>query len=239
MTAMTPRAKARLAGVFEALEGVTSASGQVSILGSLIVSGNAAATAANITGHLRLYWFGFALSVAAVVFHLAWALLFHDLLKPVNRTVSKLAVFVILPGCAIQAVTALLYLGPWVVLNGSSTLAAFNTAQLQALAYTLLKLNGRAFDLYLVFFGVWCALVGYLIARSKFLPRILGLLLMIDGLGWFLYIHPPLGARLFPFIAGASAISEIPLQLWLLIAGVNNERWREQAAEAAAARPRD
>jgi hypothetical protein len=138
-------------------------------------------------------------------------------------------VLVILIGCAIQAVTALLYLAPLLVLTAGSPLSALTQQQLQALAYMFLKLNGLAFDTYLVFFGLWCVLIGYLIFRSTFLPRILGVLLAIDGLGWMTYISPPLGNYLFPIIAVASGLAEFPLQLWLIIFGVNNERWKAQA----------
>jgi hypothetical protein len=229
MRELSPRAKARLAGVFEALEGLTSAFGQVNVLGSLIVVGNATATAANILKHETLFRLGFASSLIGVVFHLGWAFLFYQLFRPVNRSVSFCAVLVILVGCAIQAVAALLYLAPLLVLTAGSSLSALTQPQLQALAYVFLKLNGLAFDTYLVFFGLWCVLTGYLIFRSTFLPRILGVLLAIDGLGWMTYMSPPLGHYLFPAIAVASGLAEIPLQLWLLIFGVNNERWKAQA----------
>ena len=229
MRELSPRAKARLAGVFETLEGLTSAFGQVNVLGSLIVVGNATATAANILKHETLFRLGFASSLIGVVFHLGWAFLFYQLFRPVNRSVSFCAVLVILVGCAIQAVAALLYLFPLPVLTAGSSLSALTEQQLQALAYMFLKLNGLAFDSYLVFFGLWCVLTGYLIFRSSFLPRILGVLLAIDGLGWMTYMSPPLGHYLFPAIAVASGLAEIPLQLWLLIFSVNNERWKAQA----------
>ena len=229
VTGWSPKAKARLAGVFEALEGLTSAFGQVTIPGQLIVVGNAAATAANILNHESLFRFGFALSLFGVLFHLGWAFLFYQLFRPVNRNVSLFAVFVILVGCAIQAITALLYFAPLLVLTAGSSLGALSQQQLQALAYLFLKLNGLAFDTYLVFFGLWCVLIGYLIIKSTFLPRILGVLLAIDGLAWMTFLSPPLGHYLFPIIAVASGLAEIPLQLWLLIFGVNSERWKAQA----------
>src|SRR6202040_1629399 len=132
------------------------------------VSGDAAATAANILGHEQLYRVGFAVSVLGVAFHVAWAFLFYELFKPVNRSVSRLALLVVLVCCAIQAVTAILYLAPLLVLQGGSSLAGFTTGQLQALAYTFLKLNGLAFQVDLVFFGLWCVLAGYLIFKSTF-----------------------------------------------------------------------
>jgi hypothetical protein len=229
---VSPRFKARVAGVFEALEGLTSAYGQVVVLGRLVVAGNAAATAANILGHERLFWLGFVSSLLGVVFHIVWVFLFYKLFKPVNEGVSLLAAFVGLVVCTMQALTGLLYLAPLLILQGGSSLSAFTEPQLQALALIFLKLNSYAFDVDLVFFGLWCILTGYLIIRSTFLPRILGILLAIDGLGWMLYMYPPLAYHLFPIIATASALAEFPLQLWLIVFGVNSQRWNEQASAA-------
>lgn len=230
----SPRAKARLAGLFEFLEGLGSAGGQVLILDRFVVAHDPAATAARILANRGLYWLGFALSAIAVLFHIAWAALFYELLKPVHRGIARVATLVIVAGCAIQAVTALLYIAPLLTLESSAPLDAFPPAQLQALAYLLLKLNAQAFNLYLVFFGIWCVSSGWLIFRSRFLPRLLGALLMLDGVGWALYLYPPLAYHLFPVIAAASGLAEIPLQLWLLVFGVNPERWKEQAAASAA-----
>jgi hypothetical protein len=229
----SPRFKARKAGVFQLLEAITAASPGVFILGRLVVSGNAAATAANILGHERLFWLGFASSLIGVAFHIAWALLMYELLKPVNTSLSSLAAFVILVGCAIQAITSLFYLAPLLILQSGSSLSAFTPEQLQALALMFVKLNNYANDIYLVFFGLWCILTGYLIFRSTFLPRILGVLLAISGLGWVTYLYPPLAYHLFiPYIAAASALGEVPLEFWLIVMGVNVQRWKEQANAA-------
>ena len=233
ITETSPAFKARMAGVFQFFEGLTSTSGQVIILGRLVVAGSAAATAANILGHERLYWFGFASSIIGVVFHLAWAFLMYELLRPVNKSVSSLAAFVILVGCAVQALAAFLYLAPLLVLQGGSSLSAFTPQQLQGLAAMFLKLNSYAFDTYLAFFGFWCILIGYLIFKSTFLPRVLGVLLTISGFGWTIFLVPPIAHRIFPVIAAASALGEIPLELWLIVMGVNAQRWKEQASAAA------
>lgn len=226
----SPRSRARMAGVFQLLESLTATFGQVIVLGKLVVSGNAAATAANILGHERLFWLGFASSLVAVVFHIVYALLYYDLLKPVNRRVSLLALLVLLVASAIQAVTGLLYLAPLLVLQGGSSVSAFTPAQLQALALVFLKLNAYALNVHLVFFGLWCVLTGYLIFRSTFLPRALGVLLVISGLGWLIYLFPPVAYRLFLFIAAASAVGEIPVEFWLMVKGVNVQRWKELAS---------
>lgn len=232
ITETSPAFKARMAGVFQFFEGLTSTSGQVIILGRLVVAGGAAATAANILGHERLFWFGFASSIVGVAFHLAWAFLMYELLRPVNKSVSSFAAFVILVGCGIQALAGFLYLAPLLILQGGSSLSAFTPPQLQALALMFLKLNSYAFDTYLAFFGFWCILIGYLIFKSTFLPRVLGVLLTISGLGWTIFLLPPIAHRLFPVIAGASALGEIPLELWLIVMGVNAQRWKEQASAA-------
>ena len=230
----SPRLKARMAGVCQLLEALTAAFGIVIIPGKLVVAGNAAATAANILGHERLFWLGFVLSLIGVAFHIAWALLMYELLSPVNRSLSRLAAFVILVGCAIQAVTSLLYLASLIILQSGSSLSAFTPEQLQALALVFLRVKDYAFQIYLVFFGAWCFLIGGLIFKSTFLPRILGVLLAISGLGWMTYLYPPLTHHVYPFIVAASALGEIPLELWLIVMGVNAQRWQEQATAAVA-----
>src|SRR5579859_1534745 len=228
----SPRYKARIAGVFEFLEGTVFTFGQVVILGKIVVSSDAAATAHNILANETIYRLGFAATVVGVICHIVWVFLFFDLFKPVSRNISILAAFVMLVGCAVQAVTSLLYFAPLLILGEGSSLSAFTAEQSQALTLFFLKLNGEAFDLYLIFFGFWCILTGYLIFRSAFLPRILGVLLAIDGLGWMIFLSPPLAIALFPFIAIASGVSELPLMVWLLVRGVNAQRWSEQASEA-------
>jgi len=230
---MSPRSLARMAGAFQLLEAITAACGQVVVLGRLTVSDNPAATAANIIAHQQLFWLGFALSLLGVVFHIACAFLFYELFKPVDRHLSFLAMLVLLMATAVQALMAALYLGPSLVLDTGKWWSAFSPGQLQALAYTFLRLNGYAFSTHLFLFGLWCLLVGILICRSKFLPRVLGVLLAIAGLGWMIYLVPPVATRLFmPYIAGASALGEIPLEFWLIVMAVNSSRWREQALAA-------
>src|SRR5437764_5454120 len=106
----SPRSLARVAGLLQLLEAGTSTFGQVIVREKLFVSGNAAATAANVLGHEPLFWTGFAFSLIGVVFHIAWTLALYDLFKPVSRRVSLFAAFVMLVGCAIQAMSCLLCL---------------------------------------------------------------------------------------------------------------------------------
>jgi hypothetical protein len=236
---LSPRGTARVAGVFEFLEGTASSQGQVFLLGSLVVSGDAAATAHNILAHETLFRFGFLISVAGVAFHLAWGLFMYRLMKPVHSILAALAVFIVITTSAVQALTAFFYLAPLLVLQGGNALSGLSTEQIQGLAMVFLKLNGAAFQLDLVFFGLWCVVTGYLIWRSMFLPRVLGVLLMIDGLGWTLYVWPPLATYLFPVIAVVAALAELPLQFWLIVFGANSKRWYEQARAAESSPKRE
>lgn len=202
--------------------------GQTFVLGRLIVPGSAAATAQNILASEGLYRLGFAIPLLAVGFHIAWAFLLYQLFRVVDRTVNALALLVILVGCAIQAVGAVIYLVPLLILqdNFGGTLTF---PQQQGLAMAFVKLSEAAFNAYLVFFGAWCVLTGYLILRCWFMPRIIGALLIPDGIGWMLYLWPPVATMVFPVIAVVSGVAEFSLLLWMLIFGVNNERWYQQA----------
>src|SRR5207245_3914129 len=111
---------------------------------------------------------------------------------------------------------------------------ALITRHLQAMSTIVLELQMQFFSIGMVFFGVQCFVVGYLILRSTFLPRILGILLGIGGLSYVIvcfanFLLPLLGARLTPFIFVAAFIGEGSLAVWLLVTGVNVQRWKEEA----------
>ena len=153
--------------------------------------------------HETLFRLGFASSLLGVAFHLGWAFLFYQLFRPVNKSISFAQHALFLSVALFRQLPLFFIFAPLLVLTAGSPLSALTQQQLQALAYMFLKLNGLAFDTYLVFFGLWCVLIGYLIFRSTFASN-LGVLLAIDGLGWMTYMSPPLGHYLFPIIAVAS-----------------------------------
>jgi hypothetical protein len=86
----------------------------------------------------------------------------------------------------------------------------------------------------LVFDGLFLLLIGYLTFRSTFLPRILGALLALAGVGWLTFLAPPLASSLSPYIQVLGFVAEAALMLWLLVIGVNDQRWQEQARTASA-----
>jgi len=229
----SPRLKARIAGVFYLICGTAYSYADGSVRGKLVVYDNAASTAHNILAHEALFRLGFAADLIAVVCYIVVTLLLFDIFRPVNRSLSLLAAFFSLAGCIVQAVSSLLHLAPLVVLGGEQYLSAFNTEQLQALALMILKLRAQAASIYMVCFGWYCLLIGYLIFKSRFLPRILGVFMVIAGLAYQIFLSPPLANHLFPYVvAPAGALGELSLILWLLVIGVNTQRWKEQARAA-------
>lgn len=228
----SPLLLARLSGLFALLEALASGFGQVIVPRMLVVSGDAAATATSLLGHGPLFQLSILAALIGVACHVVWTLLIYELLKPVNRSLSLLAVFFSLVAIALQAFSSFLQIAPLAVLQGAGSFGAFNVEQLSALALLGFQLYGRAFDIYLVFFGFWCVLIGYLIFRSTFLPRILGILETVAGLCWLTFLWLPLAQYLSPYNQALAGLGEIALMLWLLLRGVNADRWNEQADAA-------
>jgi hypothetical protein len=227
----SPHPRARIAGIVYLLYFLTAVFGEFFIRG-LVVSGDAAATANNILAHQPLFRLGLATGLIATVCYVAVTALFYDLFKPVNRSLSLIAAFFSLVGCAILAFGSLFQLAPSVVLGGSQYLRVFKVEQLRALALMFLELNTQVGNICVVFFGFYCLLIGCLILRSAFLPRILGVLMAFAGLGWLTFLSPPLANYLSPYILVLGFLAELSLCLWLLVMGVNVQRWKEQASAA-------
>ncbi|MBV8197104.1 MAG: DUF4386 domain-containing protein [Candidatus Eremiobacteraeota bacterium] len=234
----SPRFKARVAGAFYLLTVLTGLFAEIFVRGSLIVSGDAAATARNILASQTLYRFGFAADLVGGAAYAVVTLLLYELLKPVSRTLSLLAAIFSIVGIAVGGAGALGHIAPLFILNGSHYLSAFNVAQLQALALLSLKMHAQTYLIALVFFGCYEVLLGYLIFRSTYLPRTLGVLVAVAGFAFLinsfaLFLSPPLGNALNSYLLALDGIGEIGLTLWLLIFGVNAQRWYERVARAS------
>ncbi|HJQ32644.1 MAG TPA: DUF4386 domain-containing protein [Pyrinomonadaceae bacterium] len=223
----SPRLTARIAGVFYLLMMLAGGFALFARRG-LVVSGDAAATASNILAHEPSFFLSFAAEILVVAFYLVVTALFYELFKPVNRSLSLLAALFGLAGCVIQAGACAFYLAPRVVLGGAPYLNVFRAEQLQALAFMFLKLYSQTYGIALVFFGLFDLLIGYLIFKSTFLPRTVGVLMMIAGLGGLAFLSPPFATKYFPYLV-ATFIGEFVLILWLIVKGVNVRRWEERA----------
>jgi hypothetical protein len=225
----SPRPSARITGIVYFLYFLTAVLGEFFLKG-MVVDGDAAATANNLLAHQPLFRLGLATGLIATACYIAVTALFYGLFKPVNRSLSLLAAFFGLVGCAITAFGSLFQLAPLFVLGGAPYLRVFNLEQLQALALMFLKLNDQTANICLVLFGFYDLLIGYLIFRSAFLPRVLGMLMALAGLGWLTFLYPPLANSLSPYVLVLGFLAELLLMLWLLVKGVNVQRWKEQAS---------
>ncbi len=123
-------------------------------------------------------------------------------------------------------VTLLLYDIFKPVNRGLSLLAAFFS--LVGLTFEAIRLQPRGVNVAIVFAGFYCLLIGYLIFRSTFLPRILAGLMVIGGLGWLTYLSNPLVNYLSPYNLASALLAEASVFLWLLVMGVNVQRWKEK-----------
>jgi hypothetical protein len=231
---ISPRFQARIAGVFAWIG--TTEGFAFWVRGRLVVDGDAAATAHNILAHELLYRWGYVGDVISCVAFIIYTLLLYDLFRPVSRRLSLLAAVSNLIGEAIQLSVGVFLLAPLIVLKGTHSESAVNVAQSQAQALMFLNLYGDGYIISMVVFGIWNILTGYLIFRSTFLPRILGVLLAISGLYYQVnnfaeFLSPAIAARVEPYVF-VIGIAELLLASWLVVMGVNEQRWREQASAA-------
>src|SRR5206468_8428304 len=231
---MSPRFQARMAG---GLWWLCIVSGVVGFVAGapLIVANDAAATAANILAKESLFRLGFVADLISGVSYVGVTAFIYHVLKPVDRSLSLLGAFFGLAGVAIGGASWVIHLAPLLLLHDDQYLTAFTTNQLQAMSLVALKLQLQVFPIGMVFFGIQCMSIGYLVARSTFLPRILGVLLAIGGTCYLIvsfanFLAPSFGPHLMPFIMPMALIGEGLLGGWLLVKGVNVQRWNEQAS---------
>ena len=226
-----PARWARLAGACWLLCILAGVIGFV-VAGPLVVANDAAATAANILAKESSFRIGFVANLISGLAYVGVTALLYYVLRPVSRNLSLLAAFFGLLGLAIGGISWASNLAPLSLLHGDQYLSAFTTNQLQAFALFALKLQTQVFFIGMVFFGIQCILIGCLIARSTFLPRILGTMLAIGGtcyvIASFASFLLPLGARLVMFVMPVALIGEGSLTVWLIVKGVNEQRWREE-----------
>ena len=233
MTEASPSPSARAIGVVYLSYVLVSILGFVPLRG-LVRAGDAAATASNILGHESWYLSGVSLGIVANALYLALTALFCGLFAPVNRSISFLAAFFGLAGCVIQLCGGVLLLAPLVLLKGMPPSSAIGVEQLRIAALLSLKLYNRTWDISFVLFAFFDLAIGYLIFRSGFLPRVIGVLMMLGGLGAVTYLWPPLARSLsLPYTMGVGGVAELSLMLWLLVKGIDVPRWREWAGVRA------
>ena len=226
---MSPKTLARAAGAFSLLVLLGGIVAQGVIANGLVVPRDAAATAANILAHSRLYALGYTFFLIEMAAQVAMTTLFYVLLRPVDRTAALLSLTFGLVGGTIKTLARAFYFAPLLVLGGAAYLTVFDASQQQALALLLVKINNHTANMALPFLGISTFFQGYLIAKSTFLPRWLGVVSVVSGLGWLVYVYPALGSALFYYLIVLAMLNVLLTSGWLLVRGVDEQRWRELA----------
>lgn len=226
----SPQRGARLAGVLYLAIILLGLFGELVVRGTLVVPGDAAATAAKIAASPLLWRAGIAGDLLMHVCDVPVILIFYWLLRPVSKNLALLATLFNLVQTAVLVLNKLTLLVPMLLLDDVETLKAFSAQQLDALSYLAIEAHGYGFGIGLVFFGFACLVRGHLIVRSGFFPRTLGWLLQIAGLSYLtnsfaLLLAPSFAAAIFPGVLVPAFIGELSICLWLIVKGVDERQW--------------
>jgi hypothetical protein len=212
--------------------------GQIYVPSVLIVPADAAATARNIMASESLFRLGI---VSVLLSHLggdiAWVLVLYQLLKPVNKSMARLMVILILLNVPIALLNELNQFAILFLLHSADSLRAFTADQMHALVSLFLNLHDNGIKIAGIFWGLWLFPYGWLVFKSGFLPRFIGVLLMIGCFGYVLqsfvgFLAPNLLVYTAP-LAALTSSGELLVPVWLLVMGVNVEQWKKRALEAA------
>lgn len=233
MTTEQPRRLARMAGGLY-LVNIVGGAFAIGLVPALLFSADLATTAHNIQTHQLLFRSGLVAHLVVTVTNVPMAVLFFELLKVVNRRLALLDMVFTLVGTAIEVAGLVNQFTPLVLLGSGTYSGALPTASLQSLAHLPGDLSGIDYDLYTVFYGFDILCVAYLAYRSTFLPRTIGVLLGIDGAAYLFHsfsdlLAPGFAAQLSPWINLPALLGEGSLCVWLLVVGLNTERWRQVA----------
>ena len=225
---------ARIAGLMFLLSLVAGGFGEAYVPSRLIVSADATATAANIRNFDFLYRLGFAGFLVESLCDITLALILYALLKPVSKELSLLAAFFGLIGTALFAFAELFYFAPQLIMRGSGYLQSFSPDQLNTFVLLSLKFYGYAGMIFTAYYGMGWIVRSYLIFRSGYLPRFLGVLMAIGGVGFVV--------RNFALILAPAYASDVLLMLmfpggliltvWLLVKGVDVPKWNAKVNAA-------
>jgi len=229
----SPQVYARIAGVLYLINIACGIFGEIFVRGHLIVAGDATVTAHNIMASEFLFRCGVMGDLIMHITDVPMTVIFYVLLRPVNRDLSLLAALFGMLQTAILCANKLNLVTVLLLLGGANYLKAFDPNQLHALASLSLALHEYGFGIGLIFFGVSCLVTGYLMFRSSYFPRTLGVLQIIAGLCYLInssaqLLRPSLADKMVPAILLPAFIGELSTCVWLIVKGVDVPKWHKQ-----------
>ena len=230
----SPQSYARIGGMLYLLIIAAGLFAEAFVRDRLVVPGDAAATARNITDHAFMFRLGIAADLSTFVCAVALTIILYVLLRPVNRNAALLMLAFNVVQDAIGGLNVLNTYRPLQLLGGAAYLKVFSREQLEAMALLSLNTHSVGFAVALMFFGCSCVALGYLTLTSGMLPKALGVLMAIAGACYLtnsaaLILSPELASMLFPSILVPAFIGELSFAVWLTVKGVNVARWQETA----------
>lgn len=229
---------ARFAGILYLILAVCGGFAEFFVRQRLIVPGNAAETYSNIVAAESIFRLGFVSELVGQVVFVVLVLALYRLLKPVNKNQAALMVIFVIVAVTITCLNMLNQFAALMLINGGDYVAAFDAGQRESLVLLFLNLHKAGYMIAQVFFGLWLLPLGYLVYKSGFLPRIVGILLMVACVG---YLVDVLTFSLFPsfdlVLSEFTFIGELLLLFWLLVKGVNAEQWQKRALESGTTAP--
>jgi hypothetical protein len=228
---------ARIAGVLYLLTTVLSIPVHFVIPAQLYVAGDAAATAGKFLASAGLFRMEIAAELVLLLSEIALTVLLYVLLKPVSKTLSLIAAASRLAMTMIHGANLLTHIIALLLFGGAGYLTEFEPAQLNALGMVFLDAYDYGFTIGIVFLFLHALILGYLIFKSGYFPRVLGILFIIASLGYLIdsFSHVLIANyKTGPvYLALPIAIAEIAFPLWLLIKGVNAEKWEKRVPLSA------
>jgi len=226
---MTSRKQtARFAGLLYLVMGLAGAFSIAYIPKTFIVRGDAAATAGNIAASTMLYRFGIVADLINQAVFIWLALVLYELFKDVNRRHARLMVAFVLVQAAMSFSIMIAQIAPLVLLSGADYLAAFEKRQLDAAVLGILTVRGQAIIALGTYMGLWLLPFGALVYRSRFMPRILGVLLIVAGCAYVIstltfFVLPGYFRISSLLMTIAAAAGEVSILAWLLIKGARDD----------------
>ena len=226
----SPQVYARIGGLLYLLIIMAGMFAEVFVRNKLFVSGDATATANNIINSPFLWRIGISADLIMQICDLPVMLILYLLLKPVNKNIALLNLLFNMIQTAVLVANKLNLLNALFLLGDAEYLKTLDPNQLHSLSYLSIKLHEFGFGIGLIFFGIVCLLEGYLIYKSGYFPKTIGLLMQIAGVCYLtnsfaLILFPKLANNLFPIILIPPLIAELSLCLWMIFKGVNLSVW--------------